>query len=318
MSNNDNTPPSPMPSSKDTRRCSKKKCALWLFLFLAVLLGAAALFCPYYRGMRTSVQAQDMAQIQQRLTGLENSVRALDERVNALSSSATAAPATSEIPTPNTSAKSASDIARLQSDLVSFSSALSALQNEVKESGSHVQHAQQVTQSTVASAIAYIQLRSTALTNQPFTADLAALRNASPNDADFQKALGQMEPYAATGAETAGELRDDLISLEASASQAMDQSKAQNWWEKFVAELKGLVSVRRLHGGATDAFGAMETDLAKNDLAAALENIKNLPTEAQNVLSDWRGKVEARRTINEALHNLADHFNDLAKTGATP
>lgn len=311
MNDNDVTPPTGMLSHKDALHSPKSRSGIWIFLFLILLIADAAfVWLEPYLNLQKPTAPQDMAQIQQRLTGLENSVRALDERVNALSP----APAiSSQTEVPQQNVKSAGDIARLQSDLVAMSSALTALQNEVKESGFHVQHVQQMAQNTLACAIAYIQLRATATTSQPFANELATMRDASSGDADFQKALGKIQPFASTGAATIAELQESLIALEASAEQAIDEGQAQNWWGKFVAELKTLVSIRKLHGGNTDAFGAMETDLAKNDLAAVSEDMKHLPRAAQNILNDWREKLEARRTVNDALHDLADHFTVLAK-----
>jgi hypothetical protein len=262
MNDNDISNLPGIPSQKQAPKCGKKKCALWIVLFLVLLLVAVGAACQYWR-MQTSMATQDVVEIQQRLTGLENSVRALDERVDVLSNAAPQAPTASGETPSATTKQSVQDIARLQSDLVAVSSALTMLQNEVKETRSHAQHSQQATQSTLASAIAYIQLRSVALSDQPFTAELSAMRDASPDDTDFQKALGKLEPYAASGAPTASQLRDDLMSLESSASAAIDKQAAQNWWEKFVAELKGLVSVRHIHGGGTDTFAKMHWMILK-------------------------------------------------------
>jgi len=63
--------------------------------------------------------------------------------------------------------------------------------------------------------------------------------------------------------------------LEASASQAIDQQKAQNWWISY-APTQRLFFVRHLHSNSSDAFSLMEDDLAKNDLSATLETSKSL------------------------------------------
>lgn len=308
----------PSPSASQGTQHKKKKSSFWLLVILLLGVGFIALtFSPWYMRMYTPAPAENNAQTQQRLTGLENSVRAINERVDALSSLSSETKTSDVSATSATTKQSASDIARLQSDLVALSSALTALQNEVKESSSHALHSQQTTQSTLAAAIAYMQLRVTAESNQPFTAELSAMREASTNDSDFQLALAKLQPIAATGAPILSELQQSLLTQEASAAQAIDRQKAQNSWDKLMVELKGLVSIRRLHGGATDAFSAMENDLSKNDLSAVLEDIKHLPVEAQTVLNDWRTQVEARQTVNDALHALANHFNDLAKTHTT-
>lgn len=315
---NDDTQPN---LTNDNAKPVKRKSGGFLKTLVLFILAAALVMVgyAYWCTQNYKVGARpDMAQIEQRLTGVENSVRDLNSRIDTLNNpqpavSKQAAETESETQK-QISSKSANDIARMQSDLVALSSALSALQNEVKESGTHMQHAQLATQNAVSSAIAYIQLRSIALTDQPYTYELTSLRDASPDDADFRKAMGRLDIYASTGAPTIQELRDDLIAQEASASQAVTQHNAQNWWQKLLAELEGLVTIRHIHGGPTDAFSAMENDLAKNDLGQALTDMKNLPPEAQDHLKDWAAKAEARRSINDALHSLSDYFSGMTKS----
>jgi len=311
----------PVPANTDTPPvkkscCRKKKVAVFILLLLILIAAAASLCCPYYlQTMQALTGTQDLIQIQQRLASLENNMHALDERVNALNVPAVL-PAGAEMKEPVATAKPSSqttnDIARLQNEVATLSATLATLQGEMKESSSHIQHAQQNTQSMLASTLAFVQLRAIAVTSQPFTAELADMRDASANEESLSSILSPLQSVAATGAPTIPELRDEFITLEAMASQAIGQQPAQHWWEKIIIELKNLVSVRHLHGGS-DAFTVVESDLAKGDLEATLTDTKNLPPEAQSILNEWRTKVEARKNINEALHSLGEHFSNLTK-----
>ncbi len=309
---------SPMPETPEKPPCRKKK-FLCLLVILAVIGAAIAVlpYCPWFNRMHGGLAAQDFAATKQRLTDLESRVEVLDKQLNALNAQATApADVKTQAGAPP---ESAAEVAHLQNDMIALSSALAALQTEVKQTGTHAMHSQQATQASLAAAIAFIQLREAATAGRSFTAELAAMRDATKNDTGFQESLSKLEPLAAKGAPALPVLQEELIALETSAATAIAKNDAQTWWEKFLAELRGLVSVRRMHGGgATDAFTIMETALAQGDIAGALEAMKNLPPDAQQVLNGWREKAEARRAIDENLRALAAHFSALANPSGEP
>jgi hypothetical protein len=195
----------------------------------------------------------------------------------------------------------------LQNDLATLSSALNDLRSEVKQTDSSATQTQKSTQASLAAAIAFIQLREAATSGRKFVNELAAMRKAARNDGDFQQQLGKLESFAPMGAPTFFALQEELISLEGPIAR----TTAQTLWQKILTELKSLISVRPLHGGDSVAFTAMERALAQGDGSVALDDMKNLPTDAQTVLNDWRTHVEARQQIDTALQTMADHFTVL-------
>ena len=51
-------------------------------------------------------------------------------------------------------------------------------------------------------------------------------------------------------------------------SIAVDKATAESEWQRLLANLKSLISIRRLHGEATsDAFVTVETALSSGDFA---------------------------------------------------
>jgi hypothetical protein len=311
MTETDNNP-SATPSTSGKSGCWKKK-LVRLVVFVIVVAGATLAFqfyCPWFVRMHAVQETGTTARLQQQIADMSNKIEALEKRVADLEArpetTSSTTPSAAAITTPNKQSDTA--IARLQSDLIALSSAMTALQTEVKQTGTHALHTQQATQGALAQAMAFIQLRETAASGQGFTTDLATLRTASKNDSAIQPLLGQLDADAAKGAPTIASLHEELIALEASAAQAIDKAAAQSWWQRFVAEMKGLVSIRPLHGGTTDAFGIMESDLAKGDVSAALDAEKTLPPQAQEALAGWRERAEARQKIDETLHAIADHF----------
>lgn len=288
--------------------CWKKKIVCFAITLLAVAgLIAALPFCPWFIRMHTQpVAAAETARLQKQVLDVSDGLASLNERVNAL-----AARVGQNTVTPATP-RQGSDNAAAATDVAALSSAVTALQTQVQQAGSHAAHTRQETQALLAAAIAFIQLRETATTGQGFAPELAAMRAASKNDGTFQNLLGALDFYAAKGAPVAAMLREELLAREAAASQAVDRNAAMGWREKILAELQTLISIRPLHGGGETAFAAMEAALAKNDLAGALTALKTLPPEAQQALGDWQAEAEARQKIDETLRAIADRFTALA------
>lgn len=198
-------------------------------------------------------------------------------------------------------ATNSADVEALQKDVAALSASLTSLQNQ------HQQNA--VGQGTLAGTIAFIELRDAALSGRGFTDELTALENLSANDHEVMEQLRKLEPHAHQGEATAAALSDGFSILAPQARLAIDKAAAQGWWQQVLVELQSLVSIRPLHGsGATALFKTIEDDLARNDLAAALNDTKKLPPEALSVLNEWQGQVEARQSVNEILHSLSGHF----------
>ena len=195
---------------------------------------------------------------------------------------------------------------------------MSGIETEVKRTGAAAMQRQQAAQSSMAAAIAFIQLRSAAEAGRGFASELAAVKSAAPEDAKFREVLARLEPYAAKGAPKLMRLREEFITLESSVSVAVSRSTAQNWWGRLVSEMKGLISIRPLHGGgAMDNSTTAEDALSSGDLPAALVAIGSLPPEAQDVLKNWRAKAEARAAVDADLHDLSDRLTAMAAPPST-
>jgi hypothetical protein len=298
---------------------------LCLFSFLLIMAAlAAAVFWPPAHDLiwpapyNSAPSSEKLTALEQKVATLNVRVDDLGARLDAMASSVSApivASSTNEVP-----AKSSADLARAQSDLVALSAAVSSLQTEMKEVNGIATAARAETQNLIAQALAFAQLRDTAMSGRGFAAERTAFQSAAKSDPDFMQPLNELAPYADKGAPSLAILRQQLVDMTGDIERAMAKASAQNWWERLLAELKGLVSVRPLHGTATsdDALAAMESDLAHDDLAAALDQIKNLPPEAQKTLDDWRANVEARQKIDQALQVMSDHLTVAAPSNASP
>lgn len=308
----------PETSDKKQRRKRVGIFGAIIILFLIVGSFAAYRFCPWIVSMHDGSTVAT-AQLEQRLAEAEQQIRTLNNRLDELSLQAGKVAASAETaPLPQETA-SASELAHMQSDLVALSSAVNGLQAEVKRAGTTATETQKTAQSSIASAVAFIQLRAAAEARRGFAPELSNLRTVARGDAAFREILAKLEPYAAKGAPVVNTLREEFIALEAPVSVAVRKANAQNWWQRLLAELGGLISIRPLHGGdATDVCAAAEEALSAGDLNAALDAIKALPSEAQDILKDWRGKAEARAAIDTGLRDLSDRFAALAGSPPAP
>lgn len=290
------------------KKCGRKKCIAVLLVLLVVVAAAAYFSSSWFIGMHGGA-LQNSLELQQKLITAESRLEALEAQMSEMRERLREFETSPKTDETKDAPKSATDLGRLQSDMIALSSAMSALQMEVKQTGSHAALAQQVTQTSVAAAIAFVQLREAANSGRSFLDEFDTLRKATKSDAAFQEQLVVLEPYADKGVPTVTALHEELLTLENSALQAIERASAQNWWQRVLAELKGLISIRPLHGaGAPDTLTALENNIAKGDMTAALEEAKNLNPEAQKTLASWRTKVEAREKIDQALHIMAQRF----------
>jgi hypothetical protein len=188
------------------------------------------------------------------------------------------------------------------------------LQAEVKQAVITATQSQDAVKAEISAGIAFIQLREAVGGGHPFTEALAAMRAATRSDSAVQEPLNRLDPYAAQGVPSLATLQEQLTALEPRLANAADKAAAQNWWQRILAEVKGLITVRAVNGNAPDAFAAVDAALARGDTGAALEAVKALPPAAQDGLAEWRGHLESRRAVDDALHALDAHYT----AGAAP
>jgi hypothetical protein len=313
MTDDKSLPPTPEASPKTAKKkqSAPRKVFLFaaIFVFLAAVLAANIWLVMHGHNRPAAATATaNMADASQKFAALERKMETLAARVTDLSARvddiAAAAASSPAADTSRASKNSAADLARVQGDLAALASTVSGLQTEAA--------------SVRGESIAFVQLREAAISGRGFAHELEALQATAKNDAVLKDLAGKLAPFAEKGAPAEADLREQLAAQITVADNAIAKAGAQSWWERIVAALKGLVLIRPLHGAASPnaALDAMQEALARDDLGAALDGIKNLPPEAQKTLDDWRQKAEARQTVDEALRALADHL--IAGPGATP
>lgn len=249
-------------------------------------------------------------QLEQRLTTDEAKLQELEAKLAEIDARAPATPA----PVGDTQAA-----AHVQNDVAALMATVTALQTEIKQAGTTAAATWQAAQNLLAAGVAFIRLRADSDAGRGFADDLAALRAATGSEPGVQEPLTQLEPYAAKGAPRLDALRETFARLEGPASVAADKAAAQDWRERLLADLKGFISIRPLHGApASDALAAAESALDAGDLPAALDAVKTLPPEAQDALKGWKEQAEARIEVDRAMQTLAARLATPAATRNEP
>jgi hypothetical protein len=202
----------------------------------------------------------------------------------------------------------------MQGDLASLSASIGAMQTEVKQASTAAREIRQAAQSSFAAAIAFMQLRAAAEAGRGYAPELSSLRATAPSDAQFRDILSRLDTSAAKGAPTLSQLREEYQELEGTLTVAVDRSEAKTFWQRVLAAIRGLISIRPEHGGTVGVDAQIENALAAGDLKTAVAASKDLPKELEPIIRDWQNRVEARVVIDESLQELADRFVAIAGT----
>jgi hypothetical protein len=151
---------------------------------------------------------------------------------------------------------------------------------------------------------------------------LGALQDAIAKGGSFTKELGvvramlgeagaslaPLEKFASSGIPTIAELRKRFAEL--APKLAREPSQEGGYFSKLLSNAGRLVEVRPVGEVAGTSAGAVvariETRLARNDLAAALDQAAQLPASAKAQAADWIASASRRREADTAVKNLMD------------
>ncbi len=188
------------------------------------------------------------------------------------------------------------------------------LQNEVAQIQSVSTQNQQAAHQWVAAAFAFWDLREAAHAGRPFTAPFATLRKMSNNPVVAEQAV-LLESFAASPPPPLAQLKEELMTSEASITAPTVTQAAPTWRDKIKAALGTLVVVHPLHN---PSFADVEKALDSGTAQDALDAFRFLPEDTQHQLTDWKSKLEARVAVDNAVAALGISFTAPAPTEAAP
>jgi hypothetical protein len=154
-----------------------------------------------------------------------------------------------------------------------------------------------------AEVVALGALRDAIARGAPFTRELNAVR-AMLGEAGG--ALAPFEPAAAKGLPTVADLRKRFTAL--APKLAHEPKNESSYFSRLMSNAGRLVEVRPIGEAAGDSAGAVvarvETRLANNDLAGALQEAAKLPAAAKVQAADWLADASRRHEADVAVGNL--------------
>ncbi|MFZ4069732.1 MAG: COG4223 family protein [Caulobacterales bacterium] len=143
----------------------------------------------------------------------------------------------------------------------------------------------------------------------PFNEAYGTLAALLPDDAHV-KALA---PYALTGAPTPGELTAEFRAMETEIIRAARISEAgEGAIGRMHAWLAQFIVIRKVDSTAppSDAVERAAAKVARNDLAGAVSELRQLGGSAAQIAAPWMARAQARLAIDAALAGIR---TDLAK-----
>jgi hypothetical protein len=229
------------------------------------------------------------------VASLRSSLAALSEKIDSLSGE------TAEI----------TDLKSQLGDLASKLSTLSAATADLDTLRSDVATLyERASDPRAAFALAVGQLREDVLAGGSYAETLTTADALAPDDADSKAALATLRTWENDGVATRARLAD---ALNAAAYRAVEESRrdtAEGWFDKTVAELASIVSIRRVDGesgGSTadDVTARAEARLRQDDLNGAIDEMASLTGAAAEAAAGWLDMARARQAAEQAVDTLS-------------
>jgi hypothetical protein len=137
---------------------------------------------------------------------------------------------------------------------------------------------------------------------QPFTTELDAVQAASGGSLD----LKALEPFKTAGVPTIVDLKEQGRPALLAAIDAGAVAADASVFDRMMASAKSVVRIRKLDAEPDESsieaiVARIEKALAAGQLGAVLAEADALPPQAAEKLSDWRTKVAARHSVEQAI-----------------
>lgn len=153
----------------------------------------------------------------------------------------------------------------------------------------------------------------------PFTLEVETFAAAAPGD----PAIALVQSYAASGVPTRADLRLRFASFTRAALDAERSADARGFWARLWANIRSLVSVRRVGEAAGNdpqsKLARAQVRLDAGDLVAAANEVRALTGPAAKTMSPWLKDAEARLALDRAIAQMSARVvQSLAATSQAP
>jgi hypothetical protein len=199
-------------------------------------------------------------------------------------------------------------VAELRGEVTALAASLDAFANRAVDPGS-------------AFVLSASQLAEAVMSGNPYQDHLAATNALAPDDPTAAASLQALAPHAATGVVTAKTLSERLPDAASAAVTAEHVATSEDWIDKTLSTLEGLVSVRRLDGDVEGSHAEAVTARAQarfdeGDLQGAVTELEGLSEAAGQEMASWIADAKAHLEASQALDTLRDRAIALVGGGA--
>ncbi len=230
-------------------------------------------------GLSDAASGADLAQRIERLDGQLKTLSQDTETVRALATEVRAA------------------LAGIEGNVAAVDARLDDIANRPVQSGARA----------AAVVLAVGQLEASVMAGAPFSGGLDHLARLVGEDAGFAGPMAALRPRAESGLPTRTELNRRFARLAPEATRAAKLEAADGWFDKAMARVSGLVTIRRVDGEPTGPAAPVtkaERALEKDDLTAAVDALKGLDGAVDTWLADATARLEAEAAL-ATLRGLA-------------
>jgi hypothetical protein len=142
---------------------------------------------------------------------------------------------------------------------------------------------------------------------RPFAAEYRTFAALAKNRPEIAAAATPLEAPAPTGVASRMVLTQELHAL-AAKIETVAPPPAQNWRERVVGQLRGLVTIRRIDGTGDSpdeaAVSAARKALAQGDLGGAVAALGKLSGANADAAKPWLEMARARLGVESALRKV--------------
>ncbi len=155
-----------------------------------------------------------------------------------------------------------------------------------------------------AMVLAVGQLGDLIAASEPFGGALADIGALASSDEMVTAALAALRPFEDQVIATRSQLTTDFTAIAALVDRAERVGGASDWMAETLAELRSLVSIRRVDDAPdAPAVSRAEAALARNDLPAAVDAVRPF-AGLDPAIADWVDRAAKRVTADAALEAL--------------
>jgi len=251
-----------------------------------------------------SALAARLAKVEAQTKTLSDSLAAVNQRLDSIAVATQGAREHADAAA--ASAKGATQNAVQPGALDALASRIAVLERSTKTLETTARRAAPTDDRAARGAVATASLRAAVERGVPFTAELATVKSFGAD----RGAVATLEPFAASGVPSAGELARELAQLMNPLRQASGTKPAD---PSFLGRLKNnarnlvrITPVDAPPGNEPAAvIGRLDADAQHADIAAALADIALLPPAARTIVEPWVQKVNARNAAIAASQRIA-------------